>query len=50
MSSLEFYHEVKKAESISREIKKNYTDNRQMWKTYVDSDVLEELEKIRRSE
>ncbi len=51
ISSLEFYNEVKEAEkSIKGSIEKKYTHNRHMLEDAVDSEVLEKLEKIRRSD
>ena len=50
ISSLEFYHEVKEAElCIKGNIEKKYTQSRQMLEDVVNRDVLEKLEKIRRS-
>ncbi|MBP1744668.1 MAG: hypothetical protein H6Q58_1646 [Firmicutes bacterium] len=50
ISSLEFYHDVKEAEfCIKGNIEKKYTHNRQILEDVVGSEVLEKLEKIRRS-
>lgn len=50
ISSLEFYHEVKEAEiCIKGNIEKKYTQSRQILEDVVNSEVLEKLEKIRRS-
>lgn len=50
VSSLEFHHDVKEAEScIKGKIEKKYTHNRQILEDVVGSEVLEKLEKIRRS-
>jgi predicted RNA-binding protein with PIN domain len=51
VSSMEFYHDVKEAElCIKGNIEKEYKHNRQILEDVVGSDVLQKLEKIRRSE
>ena len=51
VSSMEFYHDVKEAECcIKGNIEKEYTHNRQILEDVVGSEVLQKLEKIRRSE
>lgn len=50
ISSLEFYHEVKDAENkIKGKIEKKYTHKKHTLEEVVNKDVLEKLEKIRRS-
>jgi len=50
VSSLEFYHEVREAENcIKGNIEKKSAQNRHILEEVVASDVLEKLEKIRRS-
>lgn len=50
MSSLEFYHEVKKAESkIDKKIVRKYSEKRSTVEDIIQNEVLKELEKIRRS-
>lgn len=50
MSSLEFYYEVKAAESkIKKRIVKKYSEKRNTVEDRIQKEVLEELEKIRRS-
>jgi hypothetical protein len=50
ISSLEFYHEVREAENnIKGNIEKKSAQNRHILEEVVASDVLEKLEKIRRS-
>lgn len=50
MSSLEFYHEIKSVElKIKSKIKKKYSEKRHTLGDRVSQNVLEELEKIRRS-
>jgi hypothetical protein len=47
---MEFYHDVKEAElCIKGNIEKEYTHNRQILEDVVGSEVLQKLEKIRRS-
>ena len=50
VSSMEFYHEVKTAEEIIKgSIEKKYTHKNHILEEVVDKDILEKLEKIRRS-
>lgn len=50
MSSIEFYHEIKKAESkIKNKIEKKYSEKRYILADRIEENILEELEKIRRS-
>lgn len=50
MSSLEFYFEVKEAESrIRKKAEKKYSEKRHLLEDRIQKDVLEKLEKIRRS-
>lgn len=50
VSSLEFYHEVKDAEEkIKDNIRNRYTNKKHILEEVVNEDVLEKLEKIRRS-
>lgn len=50
VSSLEFYHEVKAVEEmITGNIEKKYTHKKHILEEVVDKEVLEKLEKIRRS-
>lgn len=50
MSSLEFYHEVQKIESkIKVKTERKYSEKRHLLEDRLQKDVLEELEKIRRS-
>ncbi len=50
MSSLEFYHEMIKIEkNIGTELKKKNSENRNLLGDRIQRDVLEKLEKIRRS-
>lgn len=50
MSSLEFYYEVKTAENkIEKRIVKKYSERRNTVEDIIQKEVLEELEKIRRS-
>lgn len=51
ISSLEFYHEVKKTETtINLKTCKKYSDKRNYLQDIIQKDVLEKLEKIRRSD
>ncbi|MGE5627762.1 MAG: NYN domain-containing protein [Solirubrobacterales bacterium] len=51
VSSLEFYHEVKDAEGkIKGNIEKKYTHKKHTLEEIVNKDILEKLEKIRRSD
>jgi len=50
MSSLEFYFEVKEAENrIRNKTKKEYSEKKHLLEDRIDQEVLEKLEKIRRS-
>jgi len=50
ISSIEFYHDIKDAENkIKGNIEKEYTHNKHILEDVVDREVLEKLEKIRRS-
>ena len=50
VSSMEFHHEVKAAEEkIKGNIEKKYTNDKHVLEEVVDKEVLEKLEKIRRS-
>lgn len=50
ISSLEFYYEVKKAESkIDKKIVRKYSEKRSTVEDIIQKEVLKELEKIRRS-
>jgi predicted RNA-binding protein with PIN domain len=49
-SSIEFYHEINSVESkIRKSTEKTYSQNRNLLEDLLDKDVLEKLEKIRRS-
>lgn len=50
MSSIEFYHEVKSIENkIKKRIEKKYSEKRYTLEDRIQQNILEELEKIRRS-
>ncbi|MHC1720086.1 MAG: NYN domain-containing protein [Clostridiaceae bacterium] len=50
ISSIEFYHEIKDVENkIKGNIEEKYTHNKHILEDVVDKEVLEKLEKIRRS-
>lgn len=50
MSSIEFYFEVKEAEDkIRKKTKKQYSEKKYLLEDRIDQEVLEKLEKIRRS-
>lgn len=50
MSSIEFYHEIKRIESkIKNKIEKKYSEKRHTVADRIEQNILEELEKIRRS-
>jgi predicted RNA-binding protein with PIN domain len=50
MSSIEFYHEIKSIEAkIRNKIEKNYSKKRHTLEDMIEKNILEELEKIRRS-
>jgi predicted RNA-binding protein with PIN domain len=50
MSSIEFYHEIKEVETkIKSKIQKKYSEKRYLLEDRIQKDMLEKLEKIRRS-
>lgn len=50
MSSIEFYHEIKAVESkIKKKIEKKYSEKRYTLEDRIQQNILEKLEKIRRS-
>ena len=50
MSSIEFYHEIKAVEAkIKKKIEKKYSEKRYTLEDRIEQNILEKLEKIRRS-